>query len=155
LGPGTECGPVIGLVRRPCAAMARGGWPPRAIDRRSGAVGARAGGGGVVCLLAGAGQPAAAPNAARPGKPLPSPDLATGVVVVRVLDGSPDAPHAGATVTLTGDGAPRTARTDDAGRARFEGVTAGATVTARVSGGPVSSEPMVVPDTGGVRVLLS
>lgn len=111
----------------------------------------------VVCalLVAASGAAEALPAAAL-GKPLPSPDLATGTLVVRVIDGAVDAPRAGATVTLTGDGAPRTATTDDTGRVRFEGLTAGATVTARVSVSPaVSSERMVVPDAGGLRVVLS
>ena len=111
----------------------------------------------VVCaLLAVTSRPAVAQPAAAFGKPLLSPDLATGTVVVRVIDGGLDAPHPGASVTLSGDGAPRTAKTDDAGRARFEGLTVGATVTARVSVRPaVTSDSMVVPDEGGLRVILS
>ena len=92
------------------------------------------------------------------GKPLPSSDLAAGTIVVRVIDGTVAAPHPNVAVTLIGDKKPRTATTDAAGRATFDHVTLGASVQTRVKS---TSEPLatsdtfVVPDDGGIRVMLS
>jgi hypothetical protein len=111
----------------------------------------------VICaLLAAASHPVAAQIAAALGKPLPSPDLATGTVVVRVIDGSPAAPHGNAAVTLFVNGVRRTATTDEYGRAKFDDVEAGATVNASIAATRLgSSELFVMPDAGGIRVLLS
>lgn len=107
-------------------------------------------------LLAAASHPAAAQLAAAVGKPLPSPDLPMGAVVVRVVDGVFTASHAGAAVTLVVNGVRRTATTDDHGRVWFDDVKAGATVKVSISATPLgSSERFVMPGEGGVRVILS
>jgi hypothetical protein len=111
----------------------------------------------VICaLLAAASHPVAAQIAAAVGKPLPSPDLATGTVVVRVIDGSFAMPHANAAVTLVVNGVRRTATTGEDGRARFDDVEVGATVKVSIAATPLgSSERFVMPDEGGIRVMLS
>src|SRR3954451_4389249 len=76
--------------------------------------------------------PAAAQIAAALGKPLPSPDLPVGTVSVRVVAGSAASPVVGTDVTLIVNDTPRVARTDSAGRATFPGLSAGATVVAKV-----------------------
>src|SRR5215475_5005301 len=76
--------------------------------------------------------PAAAQIAAALGKPLPSPDLPVGTVVVRIVAGSAASPVVGTEVTLLVNDAPRAARTDSAGRATFPGLPVGATVVAKV-----------------------
>lgn len=117
----------------------------------------------VACALGAAGlalapAPAAAQMAAALGKPLPSPDLPVGTVVARIVAGSAASPVVGTDVTLIVNGAPRVARTDSAGRASFPGLPVGATVVAKVldeDKAEKSSEEFAVPDSGGMRVLIT
>ena len=90
------------------------------------------------------------------GVPLPMADMQAGTVTVRVIRGQLTNPLAGQTVELTGSGSPRTAQTDDAGRALFSGVAAGARVQARVTvnGERIESREFEIPATGGVRLML-
>ncbi|OFW01734.1 MAG: hypothetical protein A3I61_15190 [Acidobacteria bacterium RIFCSPLOWO2_02_FULL_68_18] len=62
----------------------------------------------------------------------------------------------GQEVQLTADGTPRTAKTDDQGRATFEGVPGGVAGRARatVGGEELVSESFTVPTSGGLRVIL-
>jgi hypothetical protein len=102
--------------------------------------------------------PAAAQMAAALGRPLPSPDLPVGTVTVRVVAGSAASPVVGTDVTLVVNDAPREARTDSAGRASFQGLPAGATVIAKVLDEDKTehaSEPFPIPDSGGIRVMLT
>ncbi|MFN0248280.1 MAG: hypothetical protein ACKV2T_15415 [Kofleriaceae bacterium] len=92
------------------------------------------------------------------GKPLPDSNVPAGTVMVRVIAGSSSTPEVGADVTLVVNGTPRQARTDASGRATFAGLTAGATVVAKIIDAEkkeVSSDPFPVPSGGGVRVMLS
>lgn len=90
------------------------------------------------------------------GRPLPVADLAPGTVTVRVVRGSIANPIAGQTVELTGGAAPATAKTNDAGRAEFQGLRPGMRVKAStvVDGERLESEEFAVPPTGGIRVAL-
>jgi hypothetical protein len=102
--------------------------------------------------------PAAAQIAAALGKPLPSPDLEVGTVSVKVIAGSPSSPIVGTDVTLVVNGTPRQARTDSAGRATFPGLPVGATVVAKAVGDDKAehpSEEFAIPESGGMRVLIS
>lgn len=104
----------------------------------------------------------AAPAHAQPafaiGKPLPDTKAPTGTVIVRVIAGSSSTPAVGVDVTLDVAGTPRQARTDASGRATFAGLTAGASVVAKVldeDKKEIASDPFPVPDQGGVRVMLT
>jgi len=108
--------------------------------------------------------PAAAQPAAALGKPLPSQDLPTGTVSVRIVAGSTAAPVVGTDVTLVVNNTPRVARTDAEGRATFAGLPVGATVMAKVSGGDKTieggkdehtSEEFAIPDAGGIKVMIT
>ncbi|HMG55074.1 MAG TPA: hypothetical protein VK601_16370, partial [Kofleriaceae bacterium] len=102
--------------------------------------------------------PAAAQIAAALGKPLPSPDLPVGTVSVRIVAGSAASPVIGTDVTLVVNGTARQARTDSAGRATFAGLPAGATVIAKAldeDKGEHASEEFAIPDSGGMRVLIT
>jgi hypothetical protein len=101
--------------------------------------------------------PAAAQIADALGRPLPSPDLPVGTIMVRIVAGNPGAPVAGTDVTLIVAGEPRIARTDAAGRATFAGLTPGATVQAKVTadGKDVTSHEFQVADSGGARVMMT
>jgi hypothetical protein len=102
--------------------------------------------------------PAAAQMAAALGRPLPSPDLAVGTVSVRVVAGSASSPVVGTDVTLVVNGTPRQARTDSAGRATFPGLPVGATVVAKALDEDKTEHPsseFAIPDSGGMRVLIS
>ena len=102
--------------------------------------------------------PAAAQVAAALGKPLPSPDLDVGTVSVRVVAGSAASPVVGTDVTLIVNNTPRVARTDSAGRATFPGLPVGAKVVARVVNDDKEeklSEAFQIPDSGGMRVMLT
>jgi hypothetical protein len=102
--------------------------------------------------------PAAAQVAGALGKPLPSPDLAVGTVSVRVVAGSAASPVVGTDVTLVVNDTSRVARTDSAGRATFPGLPVGATVVAKVVNEDKeekTSEPFAIPDSGGMRVMLT
>jgi hypothetical protein len=92
------------------------------------------------------------------GKPLPSSDLETGAVSIRVVAGSPSSPVIGTEVTLSVNGATRVARTDNSGRAHFKDLPPGAQLQAKVAGEDgedVTSEPFALPAQSGVRVMLS
>lgn len=96
--------------------------------------------------------------AAAIGHPLPDGQLPVGTISVRVIAGAPSIPVTGAEVTLLVNNEPRQARTDAAGRATFAGLTAGATVQAKIKdeeGKEISSDAFPVPDEGGARVMLT
>jgi hypothetical protein len=102
--------------------------------------------------------PAAAQPAAALGKPLPSSDLPAGTVSVRVVAGSTSSPVVGTEVTLVVNKTPRMARTNAEGRAMFPGLPVGATVVAKVLDADKAehaSEEFVVPDGGGMKVMLT
>jgi len=90
------------------------------------------------------------------GKALPGPELPTGTVTVRVVRESigNDVPNQAVTVFI-GD-APRTAVTDDQGRAQFTGLPPGqqGRAAATVDGEAMQSDPFTVPSAGGLRVIL-
>ena len=90
------------------------------------------------------------------GLPLQVPDLAVGTVTARVFRGALSNPLPGQTVELTGAGAAKTAKTDDAGRATFNGLAPGARVRAAVvvDGERIESQEFDVPPAGGVRLML-
>ena len=90
------------------------------------------------------------------GVPLPVGDLPVGTVVVRVARGAVTNPIAGQSVTLVVAGTPRTATTNESGRAEFSGLPVGAQVKASATVGTESltSQEFPVPSTGGVRVAL-
>ena len=108
---------------------------------------------------------AAAQPAAAIGKPLPDPSLRDGVLMVRVVSADRTTPVTGTDVTLKltapdGQGAPveRTARTDTEGRASFADIAMGTLVQARIVGvddAQVTSSQFPMPQSGGVRVMLS
>ncbi|HET6613002.1 MAG TPA: hypothetical protein VFG83_13485, partial [Kofleriaceae bacterium] len=97
------------------------------------------------------------------GKPLPDPELAAGTATVRVIRGSVERPAVGIDVALTAastdDAAADrlTARTNSEGRATFSGLSPGTTYIAEATDGDdkATSEAFAIPETGGVRVLLS
>jgi len=86
----------------------------------------------------------------------PDPQLATGVVTVRVIRGSFDNPVVSLTVDLVGAAAPMRATTDGAGRAEFTGVAAGTRVkaVAVVAGERLESQEFAMPSSGGIRLAL-
>jgi len=95
------------------------------------------------------------------GIPRPDPALSAGTVTVRCLLGGFDAPAVGVEVTLEIDGAPkvtRTAETDAAGRATFEGladlVGRKAVARATLGGVEVTSRPFSLRADAGTRLLL-
>ena len=110
-------------------------------------------------LLALAGGTALAqPMAALKGTPLPASDLSPGTVSVRVVAGNVSSPVSGVAVTLTVNGTPREARTDDEGRAFFKELPVGATVQAKIVDDEkkdVTSEQFQVPGDSGIKLMLS
>lgn len=90
------------------------------------------------------------------GMPLPVPDVPVGTVTARVIRGALTNPLSGQTVELTGGGAVRTAKSDDAGRATFSGLTPGSRVKATVvvNGERIESQEFAVPAAGGIRLML-
>lgn len=90
------------------------------------------------------------------GVPLPVADLAPGTVTVRVVRGTMANVIAGQTVELAGGSSPLSAKTNDAGRAEFTGLTPGTRVraSATVNGERLDSQEFTVPSAGGVRVAL-
>jgi hypothetical protein len=90
------------------------------------------------------------------GMPLQVPDVPVGTVTVRVIRGQLTNPLSGQTVELTGAGATRTSKTDDAGRATFSGVPTGSRVkpSVTVSGERIEGQEFVVPTAGGIRMML-
>ena len=129
-------------------------------DRRPGLM--RAALAALACVAIGAGTPVhaqvAMPAASEmSGIPLPSGDLEDGVIVVRLVRGQLSNNIVDHPVELRGAGEARTVSTDDAGRARFTDVPAGASVraVAEFEGGErVESQAFAVPATGGVRLML-
>jgi hypothetical protein len=91
------------------------------------------------------------------GMAMPSADLPDGSVSVRVVKESIANNLPDVEVELHGAGPVRTARTGPDGRARFNGVPAGATVhaIALVNGERLTSSEFQVPPRGGVRTLLA
>lgn len=111
-----------------------------------------------VCVALSFASPAHAQIAAAIGRPLPSPDMPPGEISVRVVAGSPSNPIRGTEVTLVVNGTPRAARTDDAGRAFFKDLPAGAKVQAKVLDDDKkehASEEFDLPTDTGVRLMLS
>lgn len=89
------------------------------------------------------------------GMPLPSGDLAPGTLTVRLVRGALTNPVPGQKVEISGAGAaPLT--TNDAGRVEFTGLRPGTRVkvAATVEGERLESQEIVVPATGGIRVML-
>ncbi|MCC7124378.1 MAG: hypothetical protein IT178_05990 [Acidobacteria bacterium] len=112
-------------------------------------------------LLAALAAPAAAqvamPDAGQmSGIPLPAPELAVGTVGVRVVRERMGNNVAGQAVTVTANGQAKTATTDAQGRAEFSGFAPGDSViaTATVDGETLTSQPLLVPSRGGMRVAL-
>jgi hypothetical protein len=137
-------------MRQPLNLLAR--RPARLVAKLVSALALGAAGAALVAT------PAAAQVAAALGKPLPSPDLDVGTVSVRVVAGSAASPVVGTDVTLVVNNTPRVARTDSAGRATFPGLPVGAKVVARVVNDDKEeklSEAFQIPDTGGMRVMLT
>jgi hypothetical protein len=102
--------------------------------------------------------PAHAQPAAALGHPLPAADLDKGEISVRVIAGDPKKAVVGADVTLTVNGTPRIARTDDDGRAHFKDLPPGAKVQAKIADEDkkdVTSDEFQVPSDGGVKVMLT
>ncbi len=90
------------------------------------------------------------------GLPLPVADVPAGTVTVRVIRGQLTNVLPGQTVELTGAGQPKTATTDDAGRAQFSGLTPGTRIKASVvvNGERIESREFELPAATGVRLLL-
>ncbi|MGH9383426.1 MAG: carboxypeptidase-like regulatory domain-containing protein [Vicinamibacterales bacterium] len=90
------------------------------------------------------------------GVPLPAPELPDSTVTVRVVRERMGNNLSGQTVTLRGGGISKTAITDAQGRAQFDGLPPGASVTAEatVQGEVLTSQAFPVPARGGVRIAL-
>ena len=90
------------------------------------------------------------------GRALPAPELAPGTITVRVVREAIGNNVAGQDVRLTVGGETRTAKTDDQGRAEFSGLSSGvdAQAVVTVDGETITSDPLTVPATGGLRVIL-
>jgi hypothetical protein len=90
------------------------------------------------------------------GTPLPAPELPDRAVTVRVVRERMGNNIAGQAVTLKVGADSRTAKTDEQGRAQFDGLAAGTRVQATtiVDGETLTSQEFSVPATGGVRVAL-
>jgi hypothetical protein len=90
------------------------------------------------------------------GTPLPAPELPDRTITVRVVRERMGNNVAGQEVTLTVGADKRTMKTDEQGRAQFDGLTAGAAVqaTAVVDGETLTSQQFAVPARGGVRIAL-
>ena len=90
------------------------------------------------------------------GRPLPAPELATGVVSVRVVRERMGNNIANQNVTLKTPDRPLTATTDEQGRAQFTGIAPNTMVSAEtvVDGETLTSQSFPVPTQNGVRVAL-
>jgi hypothetical protein len=90
------------------------------------------------------------------GTPLPAPELADRTVTVRVVRERMGNNIAGQAVTLKAGAATLNGKTDEQGRAQFDGLTAGTVVQATtiVDGETLTSKEFPVPAKGGVRVAL-
>jgi len=102
------------------------------------------------------GQPGMPDLSQMSGVPLPVTDVAVGTVTVRVIRGSLANVIAGQNVELLVGGEPRTAITNEQGRAEFTGLKVGTSVQARtvVDGARLQSQEFQVPASGGVRLML-
>ena len=107
----------------------------------------------------------AAPSAAQmpdpsqmSGVPLPSPELSPGTMTVRVVRGSLSNNLPGQRVELSvqGQSNPRIETSDASGRAQFTLLRAGQVVQAStvVDGARIESQPITIPASGGIRVML-
>ena len=91
------------------------------------------------------------------GMPLPVSDIPVGTVTVRLIRGQLTSPLPGETVQLTGQGmAPRSAKSDESGRAQFTGLAPGTRVkaSATIDGETLQSQEFDVPSAGGIRLML-
>jgi len=91
------------------------------------------------------------------GMPLPVGDVPVGTVTVRVIRGQLTNPLVGETVELSGPGtAAKTAKTDQSGRAQFNGLAPGTRVkaTTTINGEKLESREFDVPAQGGIRLML-
>jgi hypothetical protein len=90
------------------------------------------------------------------GVPLPVADLPPGTVTVRVVRGSMANVIQDQPVELAGGPSPRSAKTNQSGRAEFTGLPPGTRVKASttVNGERLESQEFAVPATGGIRVAL-
>jgi hypothetical protein len=90
------------------------------------------------------------------GTPLPAPELPDRTITVRVVRERMGNNVAGQEVTLTVGADKRTMKTDEQGRAQFDGLAAGAAVQATtvVDGETLTSQQFAVPARGGVRIAL-
>lgn len=113
-----------------------------------------------ISLLALMAAPASAQEMPNPrqmsGVPLPVSDVPAGTVTVRVIRGSFANPVASQTVELIGAGSPRTATTNEAGRAEFSGLAPGTRLKAAavVGGERLESQTFELPTAGGIRLML-
>ena len=90
------------------------------------------------------------------GIPRPVDDLPNATVSVRLIRGQLTNNITGHDVQLLAGGKTLTAKTDDAGRAEFKGVTPGTSVkaSAEVDGEHLESQEFPFPGTGGIRLML-
>lgn len=90
------------------------------------------------------------------GRAIPASDLPAGTLTVRVVRAALTNNIVGQEVRLVVAGASRTARTDAQGRATFSDLPQGAEARAQadVDGEMLTSEPIRVPASGGLRVIL-
>jgi hypothetical protein len=90
------------------------------------------------------------------GRAIPAAELPVGTVTVRVVREAIGNNVEGQDVRLTVAGMPRSAKTDDQGRAEFTNLPPGAEVRAdaTVNGEPLGSDTFMVPTAGGLRVIL-
>jgi len=90
------------------------------------------------------------------GIPRPVDDLPAGSISVRLIRGALSNNITGHPVQLTVDGKPMIVKTDDAGRAQFNGITAGATVKAStdIDGEHLESQEFKAPPKAGIRLML-
>jgi hypothetical protein len=91
------------------------------------------------------------------GVPLPSADLPSGTVSVRVVRGALTNAVAGQRVEIVGGQAPLVAATDGSGRATFAEVPSGTSLQAvtTVDGERLTSQAFSLPAQGGVRLILA
>lgn len=112
----------------------------------------------VALLTAGIASGAQMPDPKRmSGMPLPVSDLPVGTVTVRLIRGQLTNPLPGETVELRGSGmTPKTAKSDESGRAQFAGLTPGTRVKASttINGERIESQEFDVPPAGGIRLML-
>jgi hypothetical protein len=90
------------------------------------------------------------------GKAIPTSDLPSGSITVRVVRQAIGNNMPGQKVTVTVGGKTQTATTDDQGRAQFSGLPQGseARAEATINGEHLQSDPFVIPSNGGLRVIL-